>query len=97
MPNLNEKFPENNAEPLSFNDLNEVSGGQNNAEHYYDNDYFNKWYDWVTQKHWNSRCPHCGNYYGKSMDKYTNNQWWYCYYHNKLHCFGCGKECDELY
>ena len=88
--------------PLPLEELEAVAGGQQNIDPetgQFDTnlDHMDNWYNKVVNYFWYKRCPQCGNYWGTSMNKYSSDQWWYCFWYNRLYCGGCKEWKDELY
>ena len=97
IPITSDNFKKFANKELNIEELDKITGGKNNADKYYDYEFFCKWYDWVIDTYWYGRCPKCGAYMGRSLDKYSNEQWWWSYYYNKLVCLDCRSIHDELY
>ena len=88
---------------MSDDELENVVGGMENRDpndpSQYDRDY-DRMYDWYKRTidwAWYKQCPNCGCYWGKCFDKYTSDQWWYCYWYNRYYCLACKKWTAQLY
>lgn len=82
--------------------LETVSGGKQNTnedgtEWDKNVEHAQKWqYDQYHTKFY-MECPHCGRYMFYSMQTYSSDTWWYCFWYNRLWCTNCRKWTDELY
>lgn len=81
--------------------LCDISGGKQNkdANGNWDLD-TNHAYQWMNDMYntkFYMKCPNCGSYMFNSMQRYSNDAWWYCFWYNRLYCYSCSKWTEELY
>ena len=86
--------------PLCLNDLEQISGGKNNYDYekgQWDTnmDHMNAWYYGVKDRCRNMAC-NCGTPWTRNFAQYSSDQWWYCFWYNRLYCFGCNEWTYEL-
>lgn len=90
MPN---KLPDDMLETITGGrqNLDENGNFDRNAEH------CNKWCQDMYNVNFYMRCPNCHREMFYSMNKYTSDAWWYCFWYNRLWCTNCQTWTDELY
>ena len=59
--------------------------------------HFQQWKNDMYNTKFYMQCPHCGTYMFNSMQRYSGDAWWYCFWYNRLWCYSCSTWTEELY
>lgn len=99
----------NNFKKITINDmpqqlpddmLETISGGKQNldANGNFDQDpqHCSQWCYDTYHTCFYMRCPHCHREMFYSMNAYTSDAWWYCFWYNRLWCTSCKNWTEEL-
>lgn len=86
---------------LSDDELMGVSGGKKNIDENgnWDSDqqHCQQWVNDMYHTKFYMRCPKCHREMFYSMNVYTSDTWWYCFWYNRLYCHNCNSWTEELY